>query len=79
MELCPDGGVGPSVVRDRRGPFPEAEPLPTGGIDVSNARRYLDAGAAAIGVGGALIRADGAGRRELVDAVRADDVEAVPA
>ena len=79
MKLFPASAVGPSFVRELRGPFPEAELIPTGGIDVSNARRYLDAGAAAIGVGGALIRADGAGRRELVDAVRADDVEAVPA
>lgn len=79
VKLFPASAVGPSFVRELRGPFPEAELIPTGGIDVSNARRYLDAGAAAIGVGGALIRADGAGRRELVDAVRADDVEAVPA
>ena len=69
VKLFPASAVGPSFVRELRGPFPDAELIPTGGIDASNARQYLDAGAAAIGVGGALIRADAAGRRALVEAI----------
>jgi len=72
VKLFPASAVGPSFVRELRGPFPDAELIPTGGIDVSNARQYLDAGAAAIGVGGALVRADASGRRALVEAIRAD-------
>jgi 2-dehydro-3-deoxyphosphogluconate aldolase/(4S)-4-hydroxy-2-oxoglutarate aldolase len=70
VKLFPASAVGPSFVRELRGPFPEAQLIPTGGVDASNARQYLEAGAAAVGVGGGIVRADAAGRRALVEAVR---------
>jgi 2-dehydro-3-deoxyphosphogluconate aldolase / (4S)-4-hydroxy-2-oxoglutarate aldolase len=42
--------------------------LVTGGVDASDARAFLDAGAVAVGVGSAL--ADPEGARRIVDAVR---------
>ena len=45
--------------------------IPTGGIDVGNAAAFLEAGAVAVGVGGAMLRADAAGRRAIVAAVAA--------
>jgi 2-dehydro-3-deoxyphosphogluconate aldolase/(4S)-4-hydroxy-2-oxoglutarate aldolase len=71
VKLFPASAVGPSFVRELRGPFPDAELIPQGGIDVSSARKYLEAGAAAIGIGGGIIRADAAGRRAIVEAARA--------
>jgi 2-dehydro-3-deoxyphosphogluconate aldolase/(4S)-4-hydroxy-2-oxoglutarate aldolase len=79
VKLFPASAVGPSFVRELRGPFPDAELIPTGGIDTTNARRYLDAGAAAVGVGGALIRADAAGRRALIESIQAGDIASGPA
>ena len=52
-----------------RGPLPDIELIPTGGVDASNARAFLDAGAVAVGIGSALTRADAGGRRALVEAV----------
>lgn len=70
VKLFPASAVGPSFVRELRGPLPEVRLIPTGGIDASNARAFLDAGAVAVGVGGAISRADAATRRAIVDAVR---------
>ena len=69
VKLFPASAVGPSFVRELRGPFPDTELIPTGGIDATNARLYLEAGAAAVGVGGGIIRADAAGRRALIESV----------
>jgi 2-dehydro-3-deoxyphosphogluconate aldolase/(4S)-4-hydroxy-2-oxoglutarate aldolase len=43
--------------------------IPTGGVDAGNAAAFLEAGAVAVGVGGAILRADAAGRRAIVAAV----------
>ena len=75
VKLFPASAVGPSFVRELRGPHPEIELVPTGGIDASNARAFLDAGAVAVGIGGSLIRADPATRRELVAGVTGNGAE----
>lgn len=69
VKLFPASAVGPSFVRELRGPMPDVELIPTGGVDATNARDFLGAGAAAIGIGGALTRADAAARRELVASI----------
>ena len=66
VKLFPASAVGPAFVRELRGPMPEVELIPTGGVDAANANDFLAAGAAAVGIGGALLRADPAARRELV-------------
>jgi 2-dehydro-3-deoxyphosphogluconate aldolase/(4S)-4-hydroxy-2-oxoglutarate aldolase len=66
VKLFPASAVGPSFVREVRGPMPEVELVPTGGIDGANARAFLDAGAVAVGIGGAIVRADPAARRRIV-------------
>lgn len=70
VKLFPASAVGPALVRELRGPMPDVALIPTGGVDGENARAYLDAGAAAVGIGGAIARADAAGRRRIVAAVR---------
>lgn len=69
VKLFPASSLGPDHVRQLRGPLGEIEVIPTGGIDASNARAFLDAGAVAVGIGSAIVRADPAERRRIVDAV----------
>jgi 2-dehydro-3-deoxyphosphogluconate aldolase / (4S)-4-hydroxy-2-oxoglutarate aldolase len=47
--------VGPAYIRDIRGPFPHIPLMPTGGVNLSNIRTFLQAGAVAFGVGSALV------------------------
>jgi 2-dehydro-3-deoxyphosphogluconate aldolase / (4S)-4-hydroxy-2-oxoglutarate aldolase len=64
-------------VRDLLNPFQEARLLATGGIHLDNAAAFLDAGAAALSVGRALVAAEdraGLARRylEVVRGTRQD-------
>ena len=55
VKLFPAGSFGPAYVKDLRAPFPDVALVPTGGVDLANARAYLDAGAAAVALGSALV------------------------
>lgn len=54
LKLFPATLGGPAYVRALLGPFPDAELVPTGGIDAANAGDYLAAGAVAVAVGSSL-------------------------
>lgn len=54
VKLFPASIGGPSYLAAIRGPLPDVPLVPTGGIDVANARAYLDAGAKALGIGSPL-------------------------
>lgn len=69
VKLFPASAVGPAMVRDLRGPLPDVQVIATGGIDAANTAAFLEAGAAAVGIGGALTRADREARRAIVRAV----------
>jgi len=47
--------VGPSYFRDLRGPLPHIPLMPTGGVNLGNIRQFQMAGAAAFGIGSALV------------------------
>ena len=66
VKLFPASSLGPTFVRELRGPLPEIETIVTGGVDGRNATAFLDAGATAVGIGSALARMDRAERRDLV-------------
>ena len=55
IKIFPANVVGPSYFKDLHGPFPNIPLMPTGGVDLSTARSWLEHGAVALGVGGALI------------------------
>jgi 2-dehydro-3-deoxyphosphogluconate aldolase / (4S)-4-hydroxy-2-oxoglutarate aldolase len=57
VKLFPAGRFGPGYVRDLRAPFPDVPLVPTGGVDLDNARPFLDAGAAAVALGSSLVNA----------------------
>jgi 2-dehydro-3-deoxyphosphogluconate aldolase/(4S)-4-hydroxy-2-oxoglutarate aldolase len=69
VKLFPASAVGPQMVRELRGPLPEIELIPTGGIDESSGRAFVNAGAVAVGVGSAIVRAEPDARRALVQAL----------
>ena len=69
VKLFPASAVGPSFVRELRGPMPEVQLIPTGGVDASNAGAFLAAGAAAVGIGGAITRPSAEERRAIVASV----------
>ena len=47
--------VGPAYFRDLRGPLPQIPLMPTGGVNLENIRQFQKAGAAAFGIGSALV------------------------
>jgi 2-dehydro-3-deoxyphosphogluconate aldolase / (4S)-4-hydroxy-2-oxoglutarate aldolase len=51
---CSSAG-GPKHIRALRAPFPDAQFIPTGGVNLSNAAEYFAAGAFALGVGADLV------------------------
>lgn len=55
VKVFPARQVGPQYLRDILAPLPHLRLVPTGGINLQNAGAYLQAGAAAVGVGGNLI------------------------
>src|SRR5262249_27640603 len=67
VKLFPARLGGPQYVRDVLAPLADVPLLVTGGVDASNARAFLDAGAVAVGVGSALD--DPAQARQLVQLV----------
>lgn len=52
VKLFPAAVGGPDLLKALLGPYPELAVIPTGGVDDTNARAYLEAGAVAVGVGG---------------------------
>jgi 2-dehydro-3-deoxyphosphogluconate aldolase/(4S)-4-hydroxy-2-oxoglutarate aldolase len=54
VKAFPASDLGDGWIRAVRAPFPDMRFVATGGIDASNAAAFLDAGASAVAVGGAL-------------------------
>jgi len=76
VKLFPASAVGPSFVRELRGPFREIPLLPTGGLTTASIGEFIVAGAVAVGLGGGLI---GDGTPEGVAARAAEAVAVVAA
>jgi 2-dehydro-3-deoxyphosphogluconate aldolase/(4S)-4-hydroxy-2-oxoglutarate aldolase len=70
VKVFPAGSVGPRYIRDLRGPLPHIPLVPTGGVSLDNVAAFLQAGAAAVGVGGEMVPTDLLARRAY-DAIEA--------
>jgi 2-dehydro-3-deoxyphosphogluconate aldolase/(4S)-4-hydroxy-2-oxoglutarate aldolase len=56
VKVFPCGAVGgPAYIRSLRGPLPQIPLVPTGGLSPANIAAFIDAGAAALGIGGDLL------------------------
>jgi 2-dehydro-3-deoxyphosphogluconate aldolase/(4S)-4-hydroxy-2-oxoglutarate aldolase len=71
VKLFPASLWTPAVMKDMLTALTDLEIVPTGGVDLSNAAEWIRAGAAALGVGGTLTRAEdpAAVVRELTDLI----------
>jgi 2-dehydro-3-deoxyphosphogluconate aldolase/(4S)-4-hydroxy-2-oxoglutarate aldolase len=56
VKLFPASTVGPGYLAQLRGPFPELEILPSGGIELDDVPAWLRAGSLAVSLGGPLLR-----------------------
>ena len=68
VKVFPVSTLGPSHIRELRGPLRDIEMIATGGVDATNTAAYLEAGCVAVGVGGALVKAHRAGRQAIITA-----------
>ena len=58
VKIFPARVGGPKYMKDLRAPMPQLKLVPTGGVDITNAAEFIKAGAAALGVGSALVKKD---------------------
>src|SRR5256712_8216429 len=59
VKVFPCGQVGGAkYIKALKGPLPQVQLVPTGGVNLSTAAEFIEAGAAALGVGGELVQAD---------------------
>src|SRR6516164_6659543 len=55
VKVFPAEVVGPAFFKALRGPLPQVRLMPTGGVDLTTAAAFLQAGACCLGVGGQLV------------------------
>jgi len=69
VKVFPCGQVGGAkYIKALKGPLPQVPLVPTGGVHLSTAGEFIEAGAAALGVGGELVQAEAlkAGKPEII-------------
>jgi 2-dehydro-3-deoxyphosphogluconate aldolase/(4S)-4-hydroxy-2-oxoglutarate aldolase len=69
VKVFPCGQVGGAkYIKALRGPLPQISLVPTGGVNLNTAAEFIEAGAAALGVGGELVQADAlkSGKPEVI-------------
>lgn len=54
IKIFPGELFGPRIIKSIKGPIPQAELMPTGGVTVDNAAEWIKAGAVALGAGSSL-------------------------
>jgi len=56
IKVFPGNAFGPSIVKAFKGPIPQGNFMPTGGVNLENVKKWIDAGAIAVGIGGDLTK-----------------------
>ena len=54
VKIVPANLYGPKIIKALKGPLPQCELMPTGGVSVENTAEWIKAGAAAVGAGSEL-------------------------
>ncbi len=70
IKIFPCGNVGgPKYIKALKGPFPQIEMIPTGGVNLETTGDFLKAGACAVAVGGELVDAKSVkeGRFDIIE------------
>lgn len=77
VKLFPGNNFSPSFIKAIKGPLPQANIMPTGGVSLSNMKEWLDAGAICVGIGSDLTNeAVKTGNYELIQAKAAQYMDA---
>ncbi|WZL82992.1 bifunctional 4-hydroxy-2-oxoglutarate aldolase/2-dehydro-3-deoxy-phosphogluconate aldolase [Vallitaleaceae bacterium 9-2] len=80
VDICkvfPGNAFGPSIIGAFKGPMPQGNYMPTGGVDLGNAKEWIQKGAVAIGVGSVLTKGAKTGDYESVTETAKKFVQAV--
>ena len=56
IKIFPADLYGPAIIKDIKGPLPQAQMMPTGGVDVDNVAEWIKAGVVAVGAGSSLTK-----------------------
>lgn len=56
IKLFPGSQFGPNAIKDFKGPLPQLNIMPTGGVNLTSIREWFEAGAVAVGIGSALTK-----------------------
>lgn len=79
IKVFPGNIVGPGAISSFKGPLPQGEFMPSGGVDVDNVDKWINAGACAVGTGSSLTKGAKTGDFAAVTAKAKEFVEAVAA
>jgi 2-dehydro-3-deoxyphosphogluconate aldolase / (4S)-4-hydroxy-2-oxoglutarate aldolase len=79
IKVFPGEAFGPAIIKAIKGPLPQAELMPTGGVSVDNVAEWIKAGAVAVGVGGQLTAGAKTGDYKSITDAGKKFVEAVKA
>jgi len=77
VKVFPASLFGPKIIKSIKGPLPQANLLPTGGINLQNVRDYLKAGSFAVGVGSTLTKGAQEGDYNKITEVSKNFVEII--
>lgn len=77
LKVFPGNAYGPSIISSFKGPIPQGNFMPTGGVNLENIKEWIKAGAIAVGTGGDLTKGAKTGDYELVTETAAKFVEEV--
>ena len=79
VKIFPAGALGSRYIKELRGPLPQVEMMPVGGVTVDNTAEFIKAGATALGIGGELVDRNAVeeGRFELLTEKARRFIEAV--
>ena len=79
IKVFPGNVVGPGAISSFKGPLPQGDFMPSGGVDVDNVDKWIKAGACAVGTGSSLTKGAKTGAFAAVTAKAREFVEAVAA
>ena len=79
IKVFPGNIVGPAAISSFKGPLPQGEFMPSGGVDVDNVDKWIKAGAYAVGTGSSLTKGAKTGDFAAVTAKAREFVQAVAA
>ena len=77
LKVFPGNAFGPSIISSFKGPLPQAQFMPTGGVSVDNVDKWFKAGVVAVGTGSNLTVAAKTGDYDAVTKMAEEFVSAV--